>query len=287
VLFAATPDPGRATARFLELISSRDIDPAGLFVARSRGGLCGAMLAQRFSGRQGAVWPPAAVSTDRFAVEDRLLTTAVGWVRAGGAKVVQALLEPGDPGGPALERFGFRHPTALAFLGRDISGRDNLPIDSRALPLTVEPYSPGNAATFSETLLASYDGTLDCPELNDTRTGDEILAGYRDASPSGIREWSLVSRRGKAVAVLMLSAPDRGAWALTYLGITPAARGVGLGRSMTRIAIRRAGVAGAPGLTLNVDLRNVPALRLYASEGFSEYSRREVYLRILVGPADK
>jgi ribosomal protein S18 acetylase RimI-like enzyme len=278
VLFVATSDPGRTTARFLELIASREIDPAGLFVARSGGRICGAMLAQRFAGRQGAVWPPAADVTDRPAVEDRLMATAVGWVWAGGAKVVQALLEPGDPGGPALERFGFHHTTALAFLNRDISEQDNFPVDSLGLSLTVEPYSAGNAATFSDTLVASYDGTLDCPELNDTRTGDEIIAGYRDASPSGNREWSLVSRRGKAVAVLMLSAPDRGAWALTYLGITPAARGVGLGRAITRLAIRRAAVACAPGLTLNVDVRNDPALRLYLGEHFSEYARREVWL---------
>src|SRR5205823_4042102 len=94
------------------------------------------------------------------------------------------------------------------------------------------------------------------------------------------REWFLASRRGRPAAVLMLSAPGRGAWALTYLGIAPADRGCGLGRELTRFAVRRAAAAGAPGMTLNVDLRNVPALRLYAGEGFTEYARREVYLLI-------
>ena len=283
ILFAAAPDPGRATARFLELIAAEDVDPAGVFVARGPGGPAGAMLAQRFAGRQGAVWPPAVpAGPERAAVEDALTAAALAWLRAGGAKVAQAILHPGEPGIPALERAGFARVTELSFLARDVSPADQHPDQPAAADpsVTIEPYSAATAGAFAAVLMASYVGTLDCPELNGTRSDDEIVAGYRDASPSSTREWYLAARGGEPAGVLLLSAPARGAWGLTYLGLAPAARGRGLGRALTRFAVGRAAAGGAAGLTLNVDVRNVPARRLYAGAGFAEYDRRDVYLVI-------
>jgi ribosomal protein S18 acetylase RimI-like enzyme len=288
VLFATAADPGPVTARFLELIASRDIDPAGLFVARDHAGPCGVILAQRFAGRQGAVWPPAVpAGSGQGAVEDALTAFALGWLRDGNAKVVQAVVRAGESGIPALERAGVGRVTELSFLSRDIVPADaDRPdpvlrgVTIPGPPVTIEPYSSATAAAVADVLIASYDGTLDCPELNDIRTAEEILAGYRDASGSGTREWYLAARGSKPVGVLLLSAPGPATWGLTYLGLIPAARGVGFGRALTRFAVRRAATGGATDLTLNVDVRNVPALRLYATEGFEEFDRREVYLAI-------
>jgi ribosomal protein S18 acetylase RimI-like enzyme len=281
VLFAGG-DPGAGTARFLEFIAAGLIDPGGVFVARDRGGVCGAMLVQPFAGALGTAWPPAVpAGPGRELVEDALAAAALGWLWAGGAKVVQALLRPAEPGGSALLRAGFDRVTELAFLAVDLPP---LPPQSRGErepndpALTLEPYSPANAAAFAGVLMASYDGTLDCPELNGTRSADEVVAGYRDAGPGGTREWFLASTGSVPVGVLMLTAPPAGAWVLTYLGVVPAARGRGAGRALTRTAVGRAAAAGAPGSSLNVDVRNEPARRLYAGEGFAEYDRREVYL---------
>ena len=64
-------------------------------------------------------------------------------------------------------------------------------------------------------------------------------------------------------AVLLLSEiPDRDAWEVAYLGLTPSARGRGLGRAVLAHALELA-AAHVPRLELAVDVRNHPATRLY------------------------
>jgi mycothiol synthase len=302
ILFAAGEDPGRATAKFLALIASGDIDPSGVFVARGRNGVYGAMLAQPFAGGQAAVWPPVVTDEpDREQIEHALAVAALGWLRASGVKVAQAVLHPGERGVPALLRAGFVRVTELAFLcwetssffsvcGKRGQRGENMTFGQSVFAphrekqqqpsFSITPYSSANASAFADTLLASYDGTLDCPELNGTRSADEIIAGYRETTPGGPREWFLAYVDNSPVAVLLLSGPPTGAWTLTYLGVVPFVRGQGIGRSLTRFAMSRAAAASAPGMTLNVDVRNEPARRLYAAEGFVEYDRREVYLAL-------
>src|SRR5207245_274261 len=55
-----------------------------------------------------------------------------------------------------------------------------------------EPLSEANEAAFRDVLVQSYEGTLDCPELNGVRTIGEILAGYRAAGPFSPERWWLV-----------------------------------------------------------------------------------------------
>ena len=67
--------------------------------------------------------------------------------------------------------------------------------------------------------------------------------------------------------LLLTEVPGRDAWEVVYLGLTPAARGRGLGRAVIRHALEPAR-SHAPILELAVDLRNTPAVRLYRSTGF-------------------
>ena len=63
----------------------------------------------------------------------------------------------------------------------------------------------------------------------------------------------------EAAAVLLLSEiPDRDAWEVAYLGLTPAARGRGLGRAVLAHALDLAR-PHVPRLELAVDVRNHPA----------------------------
>jgi ribosomal protein S18 acetylase RimI-like enzyme len=68
-----------------------------------------------------------------------------------------------------------------------------------------------------------------------------------------------------------------------YLGLTPAARGRGLGRAVLRRALELAR-ANTPRLELAVDLRNTPAVQLYRATGFTVRDRRAVHLALLGGP---
>jgi ribosomal protein S18 acetylase RimI-like enzyme len=274
-LFAHAP-PGAAD-RFRVMVAAGDLDPAGLFVARDGDGVVGAMYSYLGDGGQAAAWPPAA---DDPAVADALVAAAVGWFRANAVAVAQAVVRRRDrPRAAALERAGFRPTTALTFQSRAVNrhGRDKLgrsPLLFRRVP--------GPTAELAALLLATYDGTLDCPELNGVRTGEQVLAGYA-AAAADPPHWWVAEEAGRPVGVVFLAPRDDGACELTYLGLVPAARGRGLGRHLVRFAAQQAAAGGHLSLALSADVRNVPALRLYAADGFRETDRRDVYLLVL-GP---
>src|SRR5262249_6047685 len=86
-----------------------------------------------------------------------------------------------------------------------------------------------------------------------------------------------------AAVLLLAELPDRDAWEVVYLGLTPRARNRGLGRTVLRHALELAR-AHVPRLEPAVDLRNAPAVRLYQSAGFTIRDRRAVHLTLLSGP---
>ena len=261
----AAGDPARA-ARHLDLLHAGELDPAGLFVTGDRDG---AALAQRLPGALGLVWPPRAASAR---AEDALLAFACRWLRAGGVKVCQAFAA--DP--PAtLERAGFRRTTEVVHLRRDVPPAVDVPPG----PLLLVPLTAADRPAFAATLLATHDGSRDCPELTGDRTPDELLAGF--AGPLADRPgWRLLaSHQGEPVGVLLFDAgTETHAVELSYLGLVPAARGRGWGDVLVRSALRFAAADGAAVLTLSVDVRNGPARGLYARHGFRETDRRAVWL---------
>ena len=71
-----------------------------------------------------------------------------------------------------------------------------------------------------------------------------------------------------ASVLLMAEVPGRDVWEVVYLGLTPAARGRGLGRAVLQHALELARTHVSQ-LELAVDCRNTPATRLYQSTGFT------------------
>lgn len=59
-----------------------------------------------------------------------------------------------------------------------------------------------------------------------------------------------------------------GAWHITAVSVMPEARGQGVGRAMIIDAIEHARAAGSTSVTLDVDVHNTIAARLYEREGF-------------------
>jgi GNAT superfamily N-acetyltransferase len=152
---------------------------------------------------------------------------------------------------------------------------------NRQAALAYQPWDGCDRDLFQATLLASYEDTLDCPELNDARTADDIMAGYR-AMP-GCRPdcWWLAWHQGRPAGVLLLTEHGSPAqWDLTYLGVVRAARGCGVGRALTQKALDAAHAAGALQMTLTLDARNGPAERLYRDCGFEAFDQRQVYLAL-------
>jgi GNAT superfamily N-acetyltransferase len=269
--------------RFLDLLDTGEFDPAGLFVTRGTGGaVCGAVLAQAMPGALGLLFPPqTAAPEDRLVVTDALLTAAQEWLRGRGVKVCQSFAPTGDRADrPALERTGFARVTTVVHLRRELDpGRVRRGVDPAACPLALDPFTPADLPVFTDTLLATYEGSLDCPELTGTRTPADLVSGFR--GPPTVRPdwWFLARRGGEPVGVVMLDlGVEPGVVELNYLGLVPAARGRGWGDWLVRFAARAAVADDARAVSLSVDARNTPARRLYERHGFRECDRRDVYL---------
>jgi ribosomal protein S18 acetylase RimI-like enzyme len=265
----------------LSLLRSGELDPAGLFVLNEDGNLTGVLICLPVPGASALFWPPRSI-VDAHAAEreDSLLTHAIHWVRAGGAKLSQALLTADEAHlVKPLERNGFRHVTRLWYLATDL----NLPVTALASlsPLDYVPYDVDNPSVFHQTLLSTYEGTQDCPEISGIRTIEEIITGHRAQGRFNPDHWWLALEAGQPIGVLLTAEmPESGDWDVAYLGVAKEARRRGFGRDMMLKALSEAKAAGVHRVTLSVDARNAPALHLYHHLGLVPYDRREVYLAL-------
>ncbi len=280
--------PG-ATARLhaihaLQLLDAGVLAPAGVWVARQGGTVVGVQVAVPLGGANFLFWLPETAGPEPDEpLENALVDAALAWCGRGGGKLAQAIVpaEDADRIRPLLRR-GFARVTRLRYLSHDL----------HALPppaeheIRFEPITPANESAFRATLARTYEGTLDCPELNGVRTMDEVLAGYRAAASAGPPRWWLARRAGEPAGVLILTAlPEGPALDLSYVGVVPEQRRRGVARAATRLALDAARHAGASELLVAVDERNGPARRLYAAAGFTDVEAREVYLHFFAAAA--
>jgi GNAT superfamily N-acetyltransferase len=281
---ASKPLRNRLVADALGEAEAGAVDLSGLWIARRRGLVVGSLLTQALAGRAAAVWAPEVdLPWGRGAVAEQLLKAALNDLQDRGFRVAQALLDRSAPARAAadLERGGLRRITSLTYLGRPTS-------PPLAIPPTVPswewtPYDPESVVEFREVLQATYAGSLDMPELSGVRTLDDVLAGHRAAGRFVADRWRLgrLADEPSAAAIVLLSEfTDRPAWEVAYLGLTPSARGRGLGRAALAAALDLAR-PHVPRLELAVDDRNHPAGRLYRACGFLPFDRRVVHLATL------
>jgi ribosomal protein S18 acetylase RimI-like enzyme len=277
----AASDQQARVAHALGLVQRGELDAQGLFVVRARRRLLGAVLGLALPGAVGLVWPPQCVpDVDAAPLQDALLRRASDWLRGRNVKVAQALLSSEEARlAGALPRNGFAHVTHLCFLRHDLS----FPPGLLETPEQLEyrPYNPSNPALFHQTLHRTYENTLDCPELNEARSVEDVVAGYHSQSRFDPSRWFLAFADGEPIGVLMLlEAPETGDCETSYVGVVPGARRRAYGRELMLKAMTEARAAGASSLTLSVDARNEPARRLYHRLGFESFDRREVFLAV-------
>ena len=265
------------------------LDLTGLWVARRRGRLVGALLSHTLAGRAAAIWAPEVEAIwGRAALAAGLIRAALEDLGRRGVRVAQALVDPSAPTttGGDLIRGGLPRVTTLTFLERRTDRPEEPPGGPGPPPpsLRWETLGSANEAEFRATLEATYVGSLDMPELDGVRSLDDVIASHRAAGRFDPVRWNIgrVDGEPAAAAVLLLSeVPDRPAWEIAYLGLTPAARGRGLGRAALIRAHRQAHAAGVDRIELAVDARNFPARRLYNTAGFRPFDRRIVHLAVL------
>ena len=299
VLYQRLPEPLRC--RLIVEVQAEtargDIDLSGLWIARGRAGrVVGALLTQALAGKAAAVWAPEVKPCwYRSVVAIRLIQCALADLQTRGFRLAQAVLDEsaGRKAIRDLTKGGMPCVTELLYLDRETtlplaaayenSLRHQSPRQASACSFEWQPFEPAREAEFRSVLQATYAGSLDMPELEGARSLDDIMESHQAAGRFDAKRWQLgyVIGRPEAASVLLLAEVRcRDVWEVVYLGLTPAARGHGLGRAVLRHALELAKPHVAR-LELAVDARNIPATRLYQSAGFTTRDRRTVHLAIL------
>ncbi len=124
-------------------------------------------------------------------------------------------------------------------------------------------------------LEGSYEETLDCPELCGLRSMDDVVESHKATGEFDPSRWHLIFKDGHPAGCCLLThIPQSNSVELVYLGISPQARGLGLGRCVLAYAIDGLGAIGINEVTCAVDNRNAPAISIYKSLGFSRFDAR-------------
>jgi len=259
---------------FANLLRDGILDPRGIFVARDAETLLDVQICIPLAGAAALFWLPNADND----LADLLVRTALDWCGSIGCKIAQALAKPEESAlAQPLVRNGFRFMTRLEQWSRDLR---ELPGIS-ASDLRFEPHRESLAKAFAATIERSYQGTLDCPELDGTRTIDEVVEGHRAQGKFHADCWWLAFDGPHPVGVaLLVEMPDEQTWELAYLGIVPEYRRRGLSRTLLLHALHALHGRLATRVVLAVDDRNTPALRLYEKSGFAKLESSDVYLHV-------
>lgn len=152
---------------------------------------------------------------------------------------------------------------------------------SQITPVRFVDYQPGHAAAWAalnEAWLAEGGFAV---EAKDRKVIDDPQAAI--LAPGG--RIFIAERDGAAIGCCALMAMDDGGYEVAKMTVSPAARGLGLGRRLLEVCEAAARQAGAPRLYLETSSTLKPAGALYRSFGFidlpprpSPYARADVWM---------
>jgi ribosomal protein S18 acetylase RimI-like enzyme len=111
---------------------------------------------------------------------------------------------------------------------------------------------------------------------------EDVIAGHKATGLFDPTAWHLLMEQTQPRGVLILSpAPHNELLELVYLGLSPESRGKGLGDVLMRLALNEVKRLDRSELSLAVDSRNEPALKLYFRHGLRRVGSRLALLRDL------
>jgi GNAT superfamily N-acetyltransferase len=263
-------------ARFVELVESKSyFDPAGLLVARDGGAVAGWVHAcvapttepWQEAGKLAARLRMLIYPRERLRVGAALVRAATEWLKASGAKEIEAL----HPG------WGYPFYRGL-WLGAEPMGPATMPHVQLALS------SHGYQLDFESVLMtATMDGP---PRHGPAQVRLEVVEAPAEMAHEGMREsWAGFAPMQTAVSigeeevgrvgwVLLphvsekLGAPCLNIWSL---GVDPRHRRQGIGLFLVREAMRRGYELGARHCSVGTQLWNTPAHATYTAAGYRPY----------------
>lgn len=265
---------------FLRFALQRHIDTTALWVAEQRGRLVWAILPVASPGRTVLLFMPTGTGFPEAAAA-QLIDAVCTHYEQQGNRLAQALAEPPDTALlHLLQSSQFDRMAELIYMQRLVRAgmaRFELPAPLRAMP-----YSPDAHALFAATTLRTYERSLDCPALNGLRDIEDVLAGHRATGEFDPGMWHLLLNDREAVGVVLLSRLRHADTAeLVYFGLTPEARGRGIGAAAMEHALAVVARAELSQLTLAVDASNTPALKRYSRHGFTRTGSKNALIRKL------
>jgi ribosomal protein S18 acetylase RimI-like enzyme len=235
-------------------------------------------LISRHPGRTASLSLSPCVRPEEVPLAARLLDRMACSLQASTeVALAQGMTDAEDPlAGQPFTQAGFQDLAVLACMER--TNRRNPAAPSLPTGFTLEPVA-GDEELLA-VLRATYEETLDCPGLADLRRDQDILDGHRRGKPHDAGLWSLLRQEGKAVGAALLNVSlDGDRIEVAYLGLAKSARGKGLGAVLLDGSLLKAAERPQRTITLAVDERNEPALRLYRSRGFRTTVRRRAFAR--------
>jgi L-amino acid N-acyltransferase YncA len=255
-------------------------DAGQLWLARQGGVLKGAVWIGRHGADSATVAEPKIAPEASREMATHLLAAALAGLESRGVRWIQALVEPESES--AAEPFfacGFRHVCDLVYLACE---RRSFPTKAPVAELQFIPYPLQMHRRLTAVVEQTYQGSLDCPGIEESRAAADMLASYQTAGPADPARWLLVQFDDHDVGCLLLADhADANQTEIQYMGLAPEWRGKGWGLAILRQAQWLASRSRMVRLTAAVDAANAPALQIYDAAGFIEWHRRRVLVRAL------
>ena len=214
----------------------------------------------------------------------RAVSDSISSVLGDRVAVLQSLPEPGDVWArSALEHADYTHCGELRYLRARLSKAPAYPQPRETPGVRIarvdtlgRDWQPAAIAA----LEASYEGSLDCPELCGLRQTRDVLDSHLDVGTWDPTLWWVVFHQDTPAGVAMFNALENASEIeLVYIGLAPSLRGHALGSTLLRMGMHQGAQRGHATMTCAVDKRNAPALHLYENHGFRAFTTRAGYIR--------
>lgn len=274
------PNPDAFITEALQFIQRDPAAGAYLYGVWDRAKCAAAAWVVPLAGAAALVWPPLGPGFTSHPFSTCLWPVIHQAMRELHVKLAQIVL-PGSNTEltDAFAAQGFSPLTSLLYLKRYLQR-----VPPAAVPdLHFVPTSPSDP-DLASLIGATYEESLDCPELDGVRTGEEILRGHAGDEAVVQTHWWVIESAGRGVGVLLANADrELPLWDLVYFGLIPTARRRGWGRAALTWLLATARANGAEMVSVAVDSRNTPARRVYAALDFTRYDARYVWWRRVGG----
>lgn len=272
-----------ATVRdFLYFANQRSVDFAQLYVAAAPSKLLAGCLPIHSPGHTVLLMTSSASAhKPADTAIARCIQAVCETINPHPQQIAQVLLESHDHRtADAIRNIGFTDLADLIYLQR-------VPASPPAAPPTPDGcvlinYSPESHAHFARGILATYEQSLDCPLLHGQRNIEDVIAGHQASGEFDPSLWFCMIENDIELGILILSPLQTHlTMELVYIGLSPHARGRGLGDYFVKLALNQMVIHELRVLTLAVDADNAPALHLYHRHGLAEVHRRHAMIQLI------